>query len=115
MKPHPFAADKNEQQINVEDLPEFDVAEMLDSDEAIAAFLNDFLTEEDPAMLAHALGIVARAQGMTEVAKKSGITREALYKALRADSAPRMDTIMKVLKAFGLRLAVQPAAQPHPR
>lgn len=94
--------------MKVEDLPDFDVAEMLDSEEAIAEFLNDFLDEEDPAMLAHALGIAARAQGMTEVARKAGVTREGLYKALRPDSAPRMDTIMKVLKAFGMKLAIQP-------
>jgi probable addiction module antidote protein len=59
-------------------------------------------------MLASALGDIARARGMTEIAKASGITREALYKALRPDASPRFDTIAKVCGALGVRLVAQP-------
>jgi probable addiction module antidote protein len=89
-------------------LPTFDPADYLKSEESIAAYLNDFLEEGDPAMIAEALGVAARARGMTEVAKEAGITREALYKALRSESSPRFETILRVMKAFGIRLVAQP-------
>ena len=68
------------------------------------------LEENDPAEFAHALGTIARAKGMTEVARASGLTREALYKALRPTSQPRFDTIMKVVHALGLQISVQPTS-----
>ena len=98
------------QKINITDLPEFDMAEHLDSDQAIAEYLSIVLEENDPAEFAHALGTIARAKGMTEVARASGLTREALYKALRPTSQPRFDTIMKVIHSLGLKISVQPAA-----
>lgn len=98
------------QKIKIADLPEFDMAEHLDSDEAIAEYLSIVLEENDPAELAHALGTITRARGMTEVARASGLTREALYKALRPTSQPRFDTIMKVINSLGLKLSVQPTA-----
>lgn len=94
----------------VADLPEFDMAEHLGSDEAVAQYLSIVLEENDPAELAHALGTIARARGMTEVARASGVTREALYKALRPTSQPRFDTIMKIINSLGLKLSVQPAS-----
>ena len=99
------------QKINIADLPEFDMAEHLDSDQAIAEYLTIVLEENDPAEFAHALGTIARARGMAEVARASGLTREALYKALRPTSQPRFDTIMKVVHAMGLQISVQPT--PH--
>jgi probable addiction module antidote protein len=87
---------------------EFDMAEYLDSPEAIAVFLNEILEENNPALLASALGDIARAKGMTDIAKSTGITREALYKALRPDSAPRFDTLNKVISALGVRLVAEP-------
>ena len=96
--------------INIGELPEFDMAEHLDSDQAIAEYLTIVLEENDPAELTAALGTIARARGMTEVARSSGLTREALYKALRPTSQPRFDTIMKVLSSMGLKLSVQPAS-----
>ena len=98
------------QKINIADLPEFDMAEHLDSDQAIAEYLSIVLEENDPAEFAHALGTIARARGMTEMARASGLTREALYKALRPTSHPRFDTIMKVVQAMGLQISVQPIA-----
>jgi probable addiction module antidote protein len=97
--------------IKIADLPEFDAAEYLDDEQAIAAYLTAVLEENDPALLAAALGDVARARGMTEIAKASGLTREALYRALRADAKPRFDTVSRVCAALGVKLVAQPI--PH--
>ncbi len=94
--------------IKAADLPEFDAARYLDSEVAIAAYLTDILEANDAGLLAAALGDIARARGMTEIAKTAGITREALYKALRPGSAPRFDTVSRVCAALGVRLVVQP-------
>jgi probable addiction module antidote protein len=93
--------------IKVADLPEFDAAHYLNSESAIAAYLTDILEANDAALLASALGDIARARGMTEIAQTAGITREALYKALRPGSAPRFDTVNRVCGALGVRLVVQ--------
>ncbi len=93
--------------IKLAELPEFDAARYLDSEEAIAAYLTDILAANNPALLAAALGDIARARGMSEIAKASGLTREALYKALRPDSQPRFDTIYRVCAALGVRLTAQ--------
>jgi probable addiction module antidote protein len=94
--------------INVDNLTDFKTAPYLDSPVSIAAYLTDILAANDAALLAAALGDIARARGMTEIAKSAGITREALYKALRPDSAPRFDTVSRVCAALGVRLVVQP-------
>jgi probable addiction module antidote protein len=94
--------------IQVADLPEFDLAEQLKTEEDIAAYLTMVIDEGDMAELAHALGVAARARGMSDVAKASGITREAPYKALRPDASPRFDTISRVCAALGVRLVAQP-------
>ena len=96
-------------------IPDFDMAAYLKSEEDIAAYLTIVIEEGDTGELAHALGIAARARGMTEVAKAAGISREALYKALRPDSHPRFETISRVCSALGVKLvaqAVQKEAQP---
>lgn len=95
--------------INVTDLPDFDMAKYLPDDEAIAEYLTIVLEENDPAALADALGTIARARGMTEIAKTSGLTREALYKALRPNAHPRFDTIARVCAALGVKLVAQVA------
>lgn len=92
----------------IANLPTFDMAEHLTTEEDVAAYLSLVLEEDDPAELAHALGIIARARGMTEIANASGLTREALYKALRPNSQPRFDTIRRVCGALGVRLVAQP-------
>lgn len=94
--------------IKAADLPDFDAARYLDSEEVIAAYLTDILEANDPALLAAALGDIARARGMSEIAKASGISREALYKALRPDAQPRFDTISRVCAALGVKLVAQP-------
>lgn len=95
--------------IKMNDLPEFDAAPYLDSETAIAAYLTDILEANDASLLAAALGDIARARGMSEIAKAAGITREALYKALRPGSAPRFDTVNRVCAALGVRLVAQAA------
>lgn len=92
----------------ISDLPEFDVTEYLNDEQAIADYLTVVLEENDPALLAAALGDVARARGMTDIAKASGLTREALYRALRADAQPRFDTVSRVCAALGVKLVAQP-------
>jgi probable addiction module antidote protein len=93
--------------IKLAELADFDAAPYLDSEEAIAAYLTDILAANDPALLAAALGDIARARGMSEIAKASGITREALYKALRSDAQPRFDTVNRVCAALGVKLVAQ--------
>jgi probable addiction module antidote protein len=94
--------------IKAASLPDFDMAEYLKTDEDVANYLTLVLEENDPAELSHALGTIARARGMTEVARASGLTREALYKALRPTSHPRFDTIARVCTALGVKLVAQP-------
>jgi probable addiction module antidote protein len=89
---------------SVADLPEFDASQFLDTDQAVAAYLNDILQANDSALLASALGDIARARGMTEIALGAGLTREALYKALRPDAQPRFETVQRVCTALGVRL-----------
>ncbi|MDD5028233.1 MAG: putative addiction module antidote protein [Rhodoferax sp.] len=93
--------------IRVADIPDLDFAEHLDTDQAVAEYLTVILEENDPALLAAALGDIARARGMSQIAKTSGITREALYKALRPDAQPRFDTINRVCAALGVKLVAQ--------
>lgn len=94
--------------IRIADLPEFDVTEYLGSEQAIAEYLTVVLEENDSALLAAALGDIARARGMSDIARDSGLTREALYKALRSNAQPRFDTISRVCTALGVRLVAQP-------
>ena len=94
--------------IKISELPVFDMAEHLPDEQAIAEYLTVVLEENDPAALAEALGTVARARGMTEIAKASGMSREALYKALRPGAHPRFETISRVCEALGVKLVVQP-------
>jgi probable addiction module antidote protein len=82
----------------------WDASEYLDSPESIAAYLEAAFEDGDPALIAAALGDVARAMGMTQLASKSGVTREALYKALSSTGDPRLSTFLGVMKALGIKL-----------
>jgi probable addiction module antidote protein len=90
----------------------FDSAEYLDSDEAIGAYLEEALETEDPALITQALGTVARARGMSQIAKETGLSRESLYKALGAEGNPEFSTVIRVMQALGLRFSVT-AAEPR--
>lgn len=95
--------------INISSLKTFDMAEMLDSEQAIAEYLTIVLEENDSSALAEALGTVARARGMSSVAASAGLAREALYKALRPGAKPRFDTIQRVCTALGVKLTASPS------
>lgn len=83
----------------------FDAARYLNDDAAVAEYMTAVLETEDPDLLLLALGDVARARGMAQVAKDAGLGRESLYKALAPGAKPRFDTVLKVAKALGVRLS----------
>ena len=87
----------------------WDAADYLKSEEDMAAYLQACLEEspDDPALVAAALGDIARARGMAQLAKQTGLTREGLYKALSSDGNPSLGTVLKVLKALGLKFTPQ--------
>jgi probable addiction module antidote protein len=82
----------------------WDAAEHLKTDADMVAYLEAALEEGDPALVAAVLGDIARAKGMSGIARRSGVGRESLYKALSAQGNPELATILKVVKALGLRL-----------
>jgi probable addiction module antidote protein len=84
----------------------WDAAEHLGTEVEIAAYLDAALEDGDPALVAAALGDIARAQGMARIARKSGLGRESLYKALSAEGNPEFATVMKVIRSLGLKLQV---------
>lgn len=90
-----------------EKLYDFDVAEMLDSDEAIEAFLAEAMATSDARLIASALGVVARAKGMSKIARETGLAREHLYKSLSENGNPTLETTIAVLKAMGFHLAAK--------
>jgi probable addiction module antidote protein len=91
------------------ELKEWDSAEYLETAEDIAYYLEAAFEDGDPALIALALGNVARSEGMTEIAKATGLTRASLYKALSAEGNPEFATVIKVIQALGLKLTVAPA------
>jgi probable addiction module antidote protein len=84
----------------------FDISDYLDNDEVVAEYLTAASQDANPDVLLAALSHVAKAKGMTQVAKDSGLGRESLYKALAPGSHPRFETISAVLRALNVRLAV---------
>lgn len=82
----------------------FDAARYLTSPESQAELLNDALASGDAAYVAHALGVIARARGMSVVAREAGVSREALYKALSENGDPRLTTLLGVVRALGVTL-----------
>ncbi|MGJ0532739.1 addiction module antidote protein [Methylocystis sp.] len=85
-----------------------DSAEYLDNPESVEAYLEDALESDDPAIIAHAFGVIARAKGVSRIAQDAGLSRESLYKALSADGNPELATVLKVIKALGLKLTLAP-------
>ncbi|HHT7855876.1 addiction module antidote protein [Pasteurella multocida] len=86
------------------ELKPFDIAEHLDSEEVISLYLAEVLETGDTNEFISALGDIARARSMTELAEKTGLGRESLYKTLSSGSKPRFDTIMKITQALGIKL-----------
>lgn len=87
----------------------FDAARYLNDDEAVAEYMTAILETNDSDLLLLALGDVARAKGMAQVAKDAGLGRESLYKALAPGAKPRFETIMKVARALGVKFTAHPA------
>ncbi len=87
----------------------FDAARYLTDDAAVAEYMNAVLESDDPNLLLLALGDIARARGMAQIAKETGLGRESLYKALAPGAKPRFDTVVKVARALGVKLTVQVA------
>jgi probable addiction module antidote protein len=92
-------------------LSRFDAAEYLDTRDARAEYLSAALETENVAFVMDSIGVVARAMGMSQVAKEAGVGRASLYKTLRADGNPEFETVMRVLHALGVRLSVEPAKE----
>lgn len=88
------------------ELTKWDSADHLKTKEDIAAYLEAVFEDGDSKLISHALGVVARAEGMAEVAKQAGLTRTSLYKALSDDGNPEFSTVLKVVKALGLKMTV---------
>ena len=88
----------------------FDAANYMNDEEDISAYLQVVMEDGDPALLAAALGDIARTRGMTQLAKDTGLSRESLYKSLSGERAPSSDTLFKVMRALGFKLTVQPLA-----
>ena len=84
----------------------YDSAEYLTSDAAIHAYMENALETNDPASIAKALGTIARARGMSRIAKKAGLSRESLYKALTTEGNPEFGTVIRVLHALGLKFSI---------
>jgi probable addiction module antidote protein len=87
----------------------WDVTEHLETEEDMAAYLQAALEEGDPALVAAALGDIARAKGMAQIAREAGLGRESLYKALSPEGNPEFATVLKVVRALGLKLHASPA------
>ncbi len=86
------------------ELSQFDIAKYLDSKEIIAEYLSQILADGDTNELISAIGDIARAKGMTQIAHDTGLGRESLYKTFNNNSKPKFETIIKVLNSFGVRL-----------
>jgi len=98
----------NTRNIAIEDLPEFDITDLLQSDEDIAEYLRLVLADGDAVLLAAALGDIARARGMTQLARDAGLSRASLYKSLSGERAPSSDTLLRVIRAMGYQLSIEP-------
>jgi len=85
----------------------YDSAEYLKTDADMAAYLDAVLEDGDPDLVTHALGVIARAKGMAQLARDTGLGRESLYKALSADGNPEFATVLKVVRALGIKLHAQ--------
>ncbi|APC05288.1 addiction module antidote protein [Polynucleobacter asymbioticus] len=97
---------KSSKKIKIKDFPRFDVVDYLKTEKDIAGYLTAVLEDGDPALFVAAIGDIARAKGMTEIAKKSGVTRESLYRALKIEARPRFETVARVIQALGMKLSV---------
>lgn len=92
--------------MNKLEVTNFDIAEYLDNKEVIAEYLSQILADGDMDELLEALGNIAKAKGMSQIASETGLGRESLYKTFHKGTKPKFDTIMKVLQSFGVKIQV---------
>lgn len=97
---------KTAKNIKIKNFSKFDVVDHLKTDKDIAGYLTAVLEDGDAALFIAAIGDIARAKGMSDIAKKSGVTRESLYRALKIEAHPRFETVTKVIHALGMKLSV---------
>lgn len=95
-------------------ISDFDAADYLKDPQDTALYMKEAFASGDTSVIADALGAVARAQGMSKVARETGLTRASLYKSLSADGHPQLDTVLRVLKATGLQLDTKPLREGIP-
>ncbi|MEM1145837.1 MAG: addiction module antidote protein [Pseudomonadota bacterium] len=95
----------------ISELEEFDASRYLGDDEACGVYLTEMLKENDMGLFLSALGEVAKARGMTEIAKRAGMNRESLYKSFGKGKKPEFETVLKVSRALGLELQLTPAGE----
>ena len=84
----------------------FDTADHLKTREDVVAYLEAVFEDGEPSLITHALGVIARSEGMTDIARAAGVTRASLYKSLSADGHPDFETVLRVVRALGLKLTV---------
>ena len=94
--------------IKMGNLTDFDMSEYLDSEEAIAEYISQVLDDGDQDELLRAVGYIAKAKGMTQISRETGLGRESLYKTFQEGAEPKFSTVMKVMKAIGLNLHADP-------
>jgi len=94
--------------MNKNELIKFDITEYLDSNEAIAEYLSQVLEDGDNDEFIRAIGHIAKAKGMAQIAEETGLGRESLYKAFRANAKPRFDTVMRVMNSLQIQLSASP-------
>lgn len=90
------------------EITNFDPAAYLDDDEALATYLSDAFETQDVAFISDAIGVVARAKGMKQIAQKAGVSRESLYRALSSAGNPELGTVLKVLASLNIKISAQP-------
>lgn len=96
-------------EIKMKELPELDIAELLDSEEVMAGYLSDIMASGDSTLIMSALGDVARAKGMSFMARETGLNRESLYKTFQAGTEPKFKTVLKIMSALHLNLKATPS------
>jgi probable addiction module antidote protein len=90
------------------EITDFDPAAYIDDDEAIAAYLSDAFETQDVAFISDAIGVVARAKGMKQIAQEAGVSRESLYRALSSAGNPELGTVLKVLASMNIKINAKP-------
>lgn len=93
-----------------QELLPFDMSDLLDSDEAISEYLTQVIADGDTDEILRAIGHIAKARGMAQIAQQTGLGRESLYKTFGPGAKPRFDTVLKVIRALGIDLLAQPHA-----